>query len=237
VVREALERLVEIEGRRTRIDLEAKGDSRALWRGVDAQADRRVERIRVRVEELDGLARPQRALDVDRRRLAEVDLEGILARQRGLDHLLLDFAVERDRELLEAVVLADVDQRVLLRELGEREFEPALVLGTVGNDDGLQRRRGEMMLRAPSTRIVPENIRTYAIFSPAAPRSTLKTVPETGPSASPAADGNSSAMPVMTESTPAPVNAEPKKTGCKSALAVCSMRASRARTGESFPST
>jgi hypothetical protein len=30
-------------------------------------------------------------------------------------------------------------------------------------------------------RTVPENIRTYAILSPAGPRSILNTVPETGP--------------------------------------------------------
>ena len=60
---------------------------------------------------------------------------------------------------------------------------------------------------------VPENMRTYAIFSPAGPRSILKTAPETGPSASPAVDGSSSAIPAVSASTPAPVRAEPKKTG------------------------
>ncbi len=59
-------------------------------------------------------------------------------------------------------------------------------------------------------RRVPENIRAYAIFSPARPRSTLNTVPESGPWGSPSAAGRSSLMPVISASTPAPVMAEPK---------------------------
>ena len=41
-------------------------------------------------------------------------------------------------------------------------------------------------------RIVPENIRTYAIRSPEGLRSILNTLPDTGPSTSPSAAGNSS---------------------------------------------
>ena len=78
-------------------------------------------------------------------------------------------------------------------------------------------------------RIVPENIRTYAIFSPFAPRSILKTVPETGPSGSPAGAGSSSAIPASSASTPAPVTAEPKNTGCTSARFVCAASSSRSR--------
>ena len=78
-------------------------------------------------------------------------------------------------------------------------------------------------------RTVPENMRTYAIFSPAGPRSTLNTVPETGPSPSPSAAGSSSAMPAVSASTPAPVIAEPKKTGCTSARLVCAASCSRSR--------
>ena len=72
---------------------------------------------------------PTRPLDADRRRLAERDVEAEVARQRRLDDLLLDLAVERDRELLADVVLPDVDQRVLLGELGERDAEPRSVVG------------------------------------------------------------------------------------------------------------
>jgi hypothetical protein len=59
------------------------------------------------------------------------------------------------------------------------------------------------------TLIVPEKSRAYATFSPAGPRSTLKTPAERGPSAVGAA-GSSSATPVVKASTPAPVSAEPK---------------------------
>ena len=49
----------------------------------------------------------------------------------------------------------------------------------------------------------------------------MNTVPDTGPSASPSAAGSSSAMPAISASTPAPVMAEPKNTGCTSACLVC----------------
>ena len=61
------------------------------------------------------------------------------------------------------------------------------------------------------------------------PRSTLKTVPETGPSASPSAAGSSSVMPAVSASTPAPVIAEPKNTGCTSARLVCAASSPRSR--------
>ena len=46
-----------------------------------------------------------------------------------LDDLLLHLAVERDEDLLPHVVLTEVDQRVLLGELGERDVERAFVGG------------------------------------------------------------------------------------------------------------
>src|SRR5439155_23547976 len=45
------------------------------------------------------------------------------------------------------VVLRNVDQRVLLRELCERDPQRTLVVAQRGHDDRLQCRRGEMMLR------------------------------------------------------------------------------------------
>ena len=48
------------------------------------------------------------------------------------------------------------------------------------------------------------------------PRSTLKTRPETGRSASPPAAGSRRARPRSSASTPAPVMADPKNTGCTS---------------------
>ena len=62
-----------------------------------------------------------RALDVDRRRLAESDVEAVVVCERGLDDLFLDLAVERDGQLLARIVLPNVDQRVLLGELRERD--------------------------------------------------------------------------------------------------------------------
>ena len=80
------------------------------------------------MQDLDRLAGAGGPLDVDRRRLAECDLQAELVCQRRLDDLLLDLAVERDRELLTRVVLPDVDQRVLLGELRERDAEPRAVI-------------------------------------------------------------------------------------------------------------
>ena len=60
------------------------------------------------------------------------DVEAEVARQRRLDDLLLDLAVERDGDLLAGVVLPDVDQRVLLGELGERDAERPLSSGLRG---------------------------------------------------------------------------------------------------------
>ena len=78
-------------------------------------------KIRVGMEELDRRAAADRPLDVDRRRLAERDLDAELVCERRLDDLLLDVAVERDGDLAARVVLPDVDQRILLGELRERD--------------------------------------------------------------------------------------------------------------------
>ena len=65
----------------------------------------------------------------------------------------------------------------------------------------------------PSTRsrvrIVPENIRAYATFSPATPRSILKMRPLGVPSVSPVVTGSNATSPSISASTPAPVIAEP----------------------------
>ena len=71
-------------------------------------------------------------------------------------------------------------------------------------------------------------MRTYATFSPASPRSTLNTVPAAGASASPVRAGSNSAIPRINSPIPAPVRAEPKKTGCARSAPVA--RASAART-------
>ena len=84
---------------------------------------------------------------------------------------------------------------------------------------------------------VPSNSRTYAIFSPAGPRSTLNTDPDSGACGSPAAGGSSVAIPPVSSATPAPVIAEPKNTGCTCARRVCAARQDRNRPNGTDPSS
>ena len=72
------------------------------------------------------------SFDADRRRFAELDLDAVVVRERRLDDFLLHFAVERDEDLLPDIVLPQVDQRVLLGELIERDAQRALVGGAAG---------------------------------------------------------------------------------------------------------
>ena len=94
-----------------------------------------------------------RPLDVDRRRLAEPHLDAVVRGERRLDDLLLHLPVERDRDLLASVVLADVDQGVLLGELRKRGAEPRSLRVVDRDDDGLQRRRRELVCRSSSRRV------------------------------------------------------------------------------------
>ena len=129
-----------------------------------------MERIRRRVEDLDCLTATRRALDADRRRLVERDRDAVVVGERRLDHLPLNLAVQRDGDLrpffrfgagkagtsapcrlrraYAGVVLADVDQRVLLRQLPERDAQP-LRLGRIDRlHHRLERRRREVVLGA-----------------------------------------------------------------------------------------
>ena len=105
-------------------------------------------------------ASPTRAgpLDADRRRLAEVGGDAVVALERRLDDLLLDLAVERDGDLVASVVLADVDERVLLGELGQRRPERALLVGSRGEDDGLERRPREPRRRLLARRRLADRV-------------------------------------------------------------------------------
>ena len=234
---------------------------------------------------LDGGAGPDRPLDADRRRLAEVDVEAELVRQRRLDDLLLHLAVERDGDLLPDVVLPHVDQRVLLGELGERHVERAPVGPAAGDDDRLEGRRGEVVLRpapfggmpiaspirmSPRPQSLPICPAATDAAAPPAPRSNTliavtfrsSSVAEAQPVARPhrarehpdvrdllpgrtafdledgarqpafgvaVGRGQEFAMPAVNASTPAPVIAEPKNTGCTSVRAVCVASSSRSR--------
>src|SRR5205085_12643292 len=70
---EAFERLVHVQRSAASIDLEPELDARTVRRAVDTEADRCVERVRFRTQDLHGLAGSDRTLHVDRRRLAELD--------------------------------------------------------------------------------------------------------------------------------------------------------------------
>ena len=89
-----------------------------------------------------------RSLDADRRRRSELDLEAVVALQRLGDDLLLDLSVEREEQLLAGVVLAEVDEWVLLGEIGECVEHGPLLSAVTGHDRSLQRRRGEGELLA-----------------------------------------------------------------------------------------
>ena len=69
----------------------------------------------------------------------------VIGGQGGLDDLLLYLAVEGDVNFLPDVVLPDVDERVLLGQLGHRGVQPRLVARVERHQGGLQRRRREVM--------------------------------------------------------------------------------------------
>src|SRR5439155_6394513 len=102
------------------------------------------------------------ALDADRCRLAELDFEAEVARQRRLDDFFLHLAIQRDEQLLTNVVLPHVDQRVLLGQLGEGNAERPSVGRTPRHDHRLERRRREVVFasrRAPlADRVADLNI-------------------------------------------------------------------------------
>ena len=219
----------------------------------------------------------------------KLDVDAEVGRQRRLDDLLLHLAVERDEHLLPDVVLPQVDQRVLLGELGERDVQRASVGGACGNDDRLQRRRREVMAaravvrdcadrvadldiaetpeladltcgdrRAPDGRaavehadrgdlalVVPAELQPipHAYRSREHPNigdllpgraafDLEHACPRPGHPHRLRPAGQQLVMPAISESTPAPVIAEPKNTGCTSACLVCAASSLRSRRYE-----
>ena len=90
------------------------------WRETDSPP-----RCRISTASPVPTGRSMQIVVVSRKR----DVDAEVVRQRRLDDLLLDLAVERDGDLLAGVVLPHVDQRVLLGELRERDAQRALVVG------------------------------------------------------------------------------------------------------------
>jgi hypothetical protein len=134
------------ERRRHRPELDPQREPHAAAdRGrIDPQPDRGQERIRRQPDQLDSLAAAGRPFDADGRGLPERHGQAVLLGQGGLDDLLLHLAVERHEHFFAYVVLAQVDQRVLLGQLGQGRVQGAPLAGPCRNDDGLQARRGEV---------------------------------------------------------------------------------------------
>ena len=84
------------------------------------------------------------ALDVNGRRVEEVDRHAVVARQRLADDLLLNLPVQRDRDM--AVALPHIDQRILLGKLDERGAEATAIGASAWHDDGLERRGRKVVL-------------------------------------------------------------------------------------------
>src|SRR5262249_24439890 len=115
--------------------------------------DPREERVRRLTDELHCRAGTGRPLDADRGALAERNLKSEFAGQRRPDDLLLHFAVERDKQLGPAVVLPQVDQRVLLGELCRARDQRPLAAGAGGNHDRPERGWREVALRELAVRL------------------------------------------------------------------------------------
>jgi hypothetical protein len=158
--------------------VQPKFDAGANQSRLNAQSERGGERVGAdwraltgdvgmgrRSEHLERLTRADRALDVDRRRLEEVDLNAVIAREHATDDLLLHLPIERDPDLAAGVVLAHVDQRVLLGQLGECGAQSSPVRGVARGDDRLQRRRRELVLPV-SSREVAESVADLDLGQP-----------------------------------------------------------------------
>src|ERR1700722_794041 len=98
----------------------------------------------VRLQDLKRPGAAGRTLDVDHGRFAEADRDAEVGSQRGLDDFLLDFAVERDVDLVPLVVLPHVDQRILFGKLAESDTEALFVAGIGRDHYGFQRWRREL---------------------------------------------------------------------------------------------
>jgi hypothetical protein len=125
---------------------------RAVRGRLQPQPDRGQERVGCLPHPLDRGTATCQPLDADRGRLAEADVKAEVRCQRGPDDFLLHLAVQRDGDLPADVVLPDVDQRVLLGQLGQRGAQRTELARIARHDHRLQRRRGEPVPRSSTPR-------------------------------------------------------------------------------------
>src|SRR5829696_5009042 len=118
LVNRFLDRAVERE--RQRAQLANVVNAAAASGRLDAEADRRVERIPGHADELGVLARADRALDANGAGWSEGDADAIVPGQRLQNDVFLHLAIEPQRYLPRLVALTQRDKRVLFRELLER---------------------------------------------------------------------------------------------------------------------
>ena len=131
---------------------ENEPSARPVGRRLDAQAELRVERIRRRVQQL---APPRRYASGRSTQIGRVsqerDVEAVVARERRLEHFLLDVAVDRDRELAAASGAAR-SAGPARRAARARAGGALPASGSTGCDDRLERRRRELLPRRPPRR-------------------------------------------------------------------------------------
>ena len=137
-------RLVRVQRKRLRGGLQPECLSGAVRRRLDPQSERRRKRIGLGVQQFYRFADAAGPLDAERGRVAEGDRNAVVRLEGRGDHLLLHLPVERQRELLALVVLPDVDERVLLGQLRQRQVERRLVPLLHRPNGGLERRRREI---------------------------------------------------------------------------------------------
>jgi hypothetical protein len=131
---------------RPELDAQPEHDTRSGGPRLHPEPDGGEERVGLDLHDLHGRADPVQPLHTDRGGFPEADVEPELVGERGLHDLLLHLAVQRHRDV--PPVPAQVDQRVLLGEQGERCVQGAALRRRGRHDHGFERRRREMARRA-----------------------------------------------------------------------------------------
>lgn len=93
---------------------------------------------------MDRLARGEHPFDMDDAGVAEPRPDAELLGQQAADHLLLHLPVQRDGEFAAIGVHPQVDQRIGLRQFGQRPVQRTALIGVDRLDDRLQARCREL---------------------------------------------------------------------------------------------